>query len=148
MYCPKCGAQVAEGTSFCSSCGTNLAQPPPVYPNYPPSGSTPYNPAYYQQKSGALAVVLAFIIPGAGHLYAGKIIRGIVFMVAFYGLTIVTVVGMWSLLVSGTIVIGLFWFPVLMVIVEFVIWLFQIIDAYNVTRNYNAALLATGRAPW
>lgn len=69
-------------------------------------------------------------------------------MVAFYGLTIVTVVGMWSLLVSGTIVIGLFWFPVLMVIVEFVIWLFQIIDAYNVTRNYNAALLATGRAPW
>ena len=39
MYCPKCGASVAAGLAFCSTCGANLQtstpqQPPPVSPVY------------------------------------------------------------------------------------------------------------------
>ena len=26
-YCPNCGAQVQEGASFCTNCGSRLAQP-------------------------------------------------------------------------------------------------------------------------
>lgn len=148
MYCPKCGAQIADGSTFCSSCGTNLAQPPPAYPSYPPYGSAPYNPAYYQQKSGGLAVILAFVLPGAGHIYAGRILRGIAFMAAFFSIGIIIGIGWWATITTGTPGINLLWFSVLMIVISFVIWLFNMVDAYNVTKKYNAELLATGRAPW
>lgn len=150
MYCPRCGVQLAEGSTYCTSCGANLAQPPPVYPSNPPYGPAPYNPVFYQQKSGVLALVLAFIIPGAGHLYAGKFIRGIIFMASFYGLGILTFLGWWAIFVSGSLGGGwsLLGFSAIMIILAFVVWVFNMIDAYSVTKKYNAELVATGRAPW
>ena len=41
MNCPKCGTILADGSPFCSSCGTQLAPPPPQ-PYGMPMGGNPY----------------------------------------------------------------------------------------------------------
>jgi hypothetical protein len=39
-------------------------------------------------------------------------------------------------------------FTVIMAIVLFILWIYQLIDAYNVTKRFNSELMATGREPW
>jgi predicted amidophosphoribosyltransferase len=40
MYCSKCGANVPDGTAFCSACG----QPMPGFATSQPAGATPATP--------------------------------------------------------------------------------------------------------
>jgi len=155
MFCSKCGAQISEGAAFCSACGASAAQTqPPAYTYGQPYGGAPYSNVSYRQKSTGLAVLLGILFPGAGHLYAGKIVRGIVFIVAFFSLSVLTYVGWWFLLsgfdgsVPFTFTTGIIVFTVVMAIVILVIWVYQLIDAYNVTKRFNAELMATGREPW
>ena len=35
-----------------------------------------------------------------------------------------------------------------MAIVLMIVWIYQLIDAYTVTKRFNAELMATGREPW
>ena len=148
MYCPQCGKQLAEGAASCPSCGPNVAQPPPVYPYPQPYGGAPYNPVLYQQKSGGLAAVLALIIPGAGHLYAGKIAHGILFMAAVFGsIILIPLLNFYLVLGTGSF-FDILLFNLVLGIIIFVVWIFQIVDAYNWVKKYNAALMATGQAPW
>jgi uncharacterized RDD family membrane protein YckC len=53
MYCPKCGAQVAAGVSFCPTCGGNLqsAAPPPQ----PPQAAPAYAAAAYATSAPVTA---------------------------------------------------------------------------------------------
>ena len=46
MFCDKCGAQLAEGTKFCGSCGNVIAQP--EQPVQQPVYQQPVQPAYQQ----------------------------------------------------------------------------------------------------
>jgi|GEM_PF-1454019 len=42
MFCPNCGAEVAEGANFCPQCGQQVAQTPtPAEPNGQPQPTTP-----------------------------------------------------------------------------------------------------------
>ncbi len=50
-FCPKCGAQVAEGSQFCPSCGAQLvanqnSQPNPAQPQNNPYAQQGYAPGY------------------------------------------------------------------------------------------------------
>ena len=46
MNCPKCGTNLADGTPFCSSCGTQLNAPPPAQQVHgAPPGGSPWAPA-------------------------------------------------------------------------------------------------------
>ncbi|MHA1370090.1 MAG: hypothetical protein ACTSWN_14585 [Promethearchaeota archaeon] len=113
----------------------------PAYPPYSPQPPrcTPYQPPYHQnypipprypnapykpfkEKEPALAAILSVFIPGAGQMYAGKVGKGILILV----LTIVTS----------------------FIIVGFVIWIWNIFDAYSMAKRYNEEYLITGMPPW
>jgi TM2 domain-containing membrane protein YozV len=160
MYCPRCGTQIADGSTFCSSCGANLVQPPPpVYASPAPYGAQqPYGGIAYRRKSEGIALLLAILLPGAGHLYGGKIVKGIVIMLTFFAVPIVIYLA-WLLFFTpadftvdwpfGSIPnTNLIVFTVIMAIVLFILWIYQLIDAYNVTKRFNSELMATGREPW
>jgi len=96
MFCPKCGAQNADGAAFCSSCGNRLdAAPassmPPASAGMPSQGSA-------QGKSALVAAVLNLFF-GLGYLYLGyKKVLGvpaIVFVVL--ALVIYFIVGLFTI---------------------------------------------------
>ena len=79
-----------------------------------------------------LTIVLGFFgLGGIGHLYLGKIIKGIV----------LCIVGIILLVVTFMTV-----FIALIVLIPFA--LFVIYDAYRLCKRYNNDLEQTGRPPW
>ena len=42
MFCPKCGAQISDGVTFCAYCGTPV-QPTTAQPSNPQAPAAPYN---------------------------------------------------------------------------------------------------------
>jgi hypothetical protein len=64
MYCPKCGADNAEGAAYCTSCGASLAVAPATV--QPPSTAAAAQPT----KSPILAAILNFLF-GLGYVYLG-----------------------------------------------------------------------------
>lgn len=110
--------------------------PPPQPPQQPPQYGQP--PPQYQQpvqyaqpwrppgeKNNALAIVLAFLLPGLGHLYVGgkETERGIFLLVG-------AVVSIFLVL----ILIGIFAYIAL--------WIFGMIDANRAANEYNQQLYA------
>jgi len=64
VFCPKCGAQNADGAAFCSSCGASLsAVPQPASMGQTPGG----------QSSGKNPWIAAFLnlFFGLGYVYLG-----------------------------------------------------------------------------
>lgn len=146
MFCPNCGNSSTSGAKFCENCGTSLplgqqatpmdqqyAQAPPPYqaaPQYqaaPPYGQPMYGPV--PMKSTGIAVILAVLVPGLGHIYLGRIGEGIMYLILAF--------------VFGALIILLIGFILLPIL-----WIWQIYDAYNKANQYNAAVQQTGRAPW
>jgi TM2 domain-containing membrane protein YozV len=79
-----------------------------------------------------LTVVLGFFgLGGIGHIYLGKIIKGIVILIVGIILLIITI------LTSG---IGL------IVLIPYAIWV--VYDSYKLCKRYNNDLEQTGRPPW
>ena len=84
LFCGPCGAPVGSVTAtsttavtYCRACGNSL-DPRAVIClrcGVGTGGMTPYNPptalSGQQPKSSAVAILLSFIFPGAGHLYIG-----------------------------------------------------------------------------
>jgi TM2 domain-containing membrane protein YozV len=69
-FCSRCGAPIVVAeASFCKSCGAPVTTVPLV------RGDSGYNPV--------LALVLS-IVPGVGHIYRGKPMRGILW---FFGVS-------------------------------------------------------------
>ncbi len=69
------------------------------------------------KKSEAIALILSFLLPGLGQFYLGKIGRGLLFL-------------------FGTIIAALFTFG----FGGFVVWVWNIIDAYNLAKKHNLIL--------
>ena len=79
-----------------------------------------------------LTVALGWIgIGGIGHLYLGKIIKGIVILIVGVILLIITILSMG---------IGL------IVLIPYAIWV--VYDSYKLCKRYNNDLEQTGRPPW
>ncbi|MFX1519633.1 MAG: zinc-ribbon domain-containing protein [Promethearchaeota archaeon] len=148
IYCSKCGAMNTTESNFCVSCGASLAPPkeaipppsppPPTAP--PPPPPPPTDTAFYPaptqmtdaqlmtvRKNEALSVILTIVLAGLGHLYLGKIKRGLLFL-------IITII---------LITIGAF-----LLFIPTIIWyLYCIYDSYNLTKRYNEALFSLRRPP-
>ena len=134
-YCTNCGKEMPEGSRFCKYCGAQAATapvagtpPPPVpQPVYPTATQVYQEPL----KNEGIAALASVILPGAGQIYVGKVKRGIVLLVGYGVLGIV----------SATLFWFLFWVPMI------VAWAWNIYDAHKLAKQYNEAVRTTGRPP-
>jgi len=150
--CPKCGSQNEDPNRFCPKCGQPLVPNASAYPGNTGSNygyALPPYPGYVpNMKSGAVAVILAFIIPGVGHLYAGKIMRGIIILAVLNGLDILfTIVLYTSIMGADTLPLpSSTWLLIIVGFVAyFVAWVWQMYDAYKAVEEYNRNLAPTSR---
>jgi len=72
-------------------------------------------------KSPGLAAVLSFFFCGLGQIYNGQILKGLIFLVAYF-------ISWWMMY----IVIGFITTPIL--------WIWGIVDAYRVAQKINTAI--------
>ena len=134
MYCSHCEKDMPTNFIFCPVCGNA-----PTLQSQPTRQPLPQQTNYYQNnppitvqpKSEALAIVLSVLILGVGQMYLGKVGRGIGILV---GGIILGVIGI------ATYGIGF--------IAAIILFIWQVIDSYNLCRRYNSYLLQNGRPPW
>ncbi|GEM_PF-759383 len=101
MNCPYCGTPLVEGARFCGSCGSELPQEtPPAGPQARPSGPPPRPgppPRQTPPPQGAPDIkdpntaLLLELLPGLfmgtfgiGHLYLGRVGRGLLIMFGYW----------------------------------------------------------------
>ncbi len=150
-YCQNCGNEVQSGTRFCPECGANIQQD-----QYRQSHA---DQSYYQQpyskKDPTIATILAVVLGffglfGIGHIYVGRIARGIVLLIL--GLIIVPLfvfgaIFNFALFGSGGLGGG-----IVLIIFSAVIWfillIWQTFDAYSLAKEYNREVQMTGKEPW
>ncbi|MHA1552434.1 MAG: zinc-ribbon domain-containing protein [Candidatus Heimdallarchaeaceae archaeon] len=155
MYCNNCGTNLPEGTKFCTNCGADNAvaakpshaQPQQVTTQY--SGTQPYSPppTPYKTKEPIVALVLSwFVMMGIGHMYAGKVGKGIGLLVGGFVSAMIMSGGYFMLL--GFYEFG---FGLALIIIggisAIVIALYAHIDAYQTAKKYNLFLKTNGRPP-
>lgn len=144
-FCPNCGTPVHEGTLYCLKCGRSLTpfRPTEAY----------YTPLYKEKDPGTtvvLAVVLGLIgIMGIGHLYLGKVTRGIILLIL--GLAILPMIGSYFLYLIVSVESSIYSI-VAPVIIFIAVWLglliWQAYDACQLAKEYNLSIQTTGRPPW
>ena len=68
MNCPQCGASIADGATFCPSCGTAVAAPQPQNPYAQPATPVYAEPAAAPvvDKGSVGWAILGFLIPLVG----------------------------------------------------------------------------------
>lgn len=154
MYCNNCGTKLPESTRFCTNCGADSgvavkptqAQPQQVTTQY--SGTQPYSPppTPYKAKEPIIAVLLSWLLfMGSGHIYAGKISKGIGLMVG--GLASI------GIMYGGFFMLWTFDFGFVIALMIIggitvtVIALYAHIDAYRTAKKYNLFLQNNGRPP-
>ena len=114
-FCNGCGKQLDEGVKFCKSCGTKQDNRDP---------SLSHNSSIKSQDKTQSKVMLLAIIPGllgvcgCGHIYTGKVTRGIIFL--FAG---------WLILTTTLFTFGLSW------VLYVGLYIFQIIDAKKLQNS-------------
>jgi hypothetical protein len=117
--------------------------------------AAPNRTAYYMphaEKSVGIALVLGFFYAGLGHLYIGKLVRGLCIMM--FNLALAVTLIMVSFLVLNNDYLtydeagGLLLFLTLLTIPAFIIWLWNLFDVNNLTKKYNDGLRRTGDPPW
>ena len=125
MFCKKCGTDAGD-SEYCPNCGE------PMNGGVRPTGSQEnLNTAVMMnQKSEALALILSLIIPGVGEMYAGKVGKGVIILLL-------------AILSAALIMllIGFILYPI--------VWIYSMIDSYNLAKRYNALLVQNnGEPPW
>ena len=123
VYCRNCGENLpSENSSFCPGCGK-------------PQNNASAVTMAAQTKNAGTAIVIALIagilgFNGIGHMYIGKIGKGI------------------SLLVVGWIILALTIVFIPIGIIYIIFWLWQTYDVNSKTKYYNNFILNNGKTPW
>lgn len=145
MFCKKCGRDIGD-CRFCPMCGTDIAE------EWNRGGTPPFTTAYggshaHKKKSRRTAALLSFIYPGLGHIYLGRITRGLLFMlspvfIAFFAGWVFSITD--SMAVTG----GEELIPLAAFFLILVMWASGICSAYADAGFYNSELEHTGNPPW
>ena len=77
------------------------------------------------QKNPLIALLLSFLFPGVGQIYNGQMMKGIILLVAYFGIIFLA-------FILTFIVIGICLF-----IVPLAIWLYAMYDAYVTANKIN-----------
>ena len=147
MYCNHCQKDMLNDFKSCPVCGNppyGSPQTPQPPPPPPPQFNPPRQPnpqSYVSYKSEGTTLVLAivlglFMINGVGHLYVSKVGKGVAILI---GSIILAIAGF------ATIFFGV---GVILLIIYFIIFIWQIVDSRKLCQEYNNYLLNNGRPPW
>lgn len=153
-FCKQCGKEIPEGARFCPYCGADQGAyvPPP-----PQAG--------LETKNSGLAAVLALVLGffgiwGVGHIYVGKIGKGIALLIL--GIILQWVIGFFVFFgamffgfsygfmhrgIAGFL--GGFLVPIIIWgLITLAIFIWQVYDAYKLAKYYNEHVQRYGKAPW
>ncbi len=123
VFCRNCGGDLpSDNSSFCPVCGK------------PQNTATAITMAAQTKNIGsaiALALIAGIIgFNGMGHLYIGKIRRGIV------------------ILVIGWVILGITFLFVPFGIIYLIFWIWQAYEVNNKSKYYNQFIIKNGKTPW
>ena len=150
MFCPRCGNESRDEYHYCMHCGLNLREVrSPQYP-YPPYRPQPGIYPIPDRKDPDIATILALLpgligIMGIGHLYVGKMMPGLLFLLL--GIIL-------GSLAVGTAFLGFmtmgagFILTAIILVVYLIILIFQTLEANKLAKHYNDQVVRYGRAPW
>jgi len=113
MYCAKCGKLNDDATTFCKSCGSQIA----------PAGGASQVIVAREEKSPAIALILSFLFAGLGQIYNDEMKKG-VWIIILHAISIGLIV----------LVIGLITTPA--------IWIWSMVDAYKTAAKINHRTLS------
>jgi TM2 domain-containing membrane protein YozV/predicted RNA-binding Zn-ribbon protein involved in translation (DUF1610 family) len=159
-YCGNCGVYLenlnSKENNKCPKCGIEFQ---PVEPIRNPSTPATSIVEQLPYKSPGTAALIAFIgglfgLLGVGHIYVGKIGKGI-------GILITGFVIAFLLIIMVVFLQGIFFFEVdesssagvaiimfTFGIVYLVLWIWQIFNARKMARKFNESVRTTGKEPW
>jgi len=145
MYCHKCGKELDEDAVYCSYCGASVDGSTDATDR-----TTHYIP--YPGKSVGTALVLGFFFSGLGHLYIGKLARGLCIMMIEIALTVATVMTSSSVLNNDYLTydefVGVMIFTLLLTIPAFILLVWNLFDVNKLAKEYNDCIRRTGTPPW
>jgi uncharacterized membrane protein len=142
-FCANCGAQLAEGTTFCGSCGAAVGGAAPAEPGAP--ASTAASTGMSSNVAGLLTYILGFI---TGIIFLviepyknDKFVRFHAFQSIFFN---VALVAFWIVFTILSTILGIISFGILGIVmaliglvlslVILVYWIFLMYKAYNNER--------------
>ena len=160
-FCRKCGKEIETEARFCKFCGGNQGAAP-IQPTVPP---TPSSTIGLETKNSGFAAVLALLLGffglwGVGHIYVGKLTKGIVLLAlgVFFEWVIGISIGVGFFGSIFVEISDLYYFRytpvalILGIIMWFAItiggWVWQVYDAYHLAKSYNQYVQQHRRAPW
>lgn len=169
VYCTKCGNEITSNSHFCPNCGTKVEevekdrfcgrcgkQLPPQAQTCPNCGKFVSQARQEQNtnqqrlvrpvewKSESITLLLSILlglfgIQGVGHMYVGKIGKGVVILIGSIVLFVIAI----ALTITGIgAIIGI---PLIIMYIVMFIW--QILDARKLCQQYNEHLERHGRPP-
>jgi len=122
-FCSNCGAPTTPLTELCVKCGARVVGRAHQATQKEMKGNKSVGIAT------CLAIFVGLFLFGFGQIYAGRVGKGLAFLFAglIIDITATLLILSWSFLVGG----------ILLSIVSFGIWLWQIFDARESVREYN-----------
>lgn len=138
VFCGKCGKPSSNENEFCSKCGSPLKN----------KSKLTSNPNTYQRpvewKSESITLLLSILlglfgIQGVGHIYVGKIGKGVGILI---GSIILFALAIFLTATGIGAIVGI---P--MIIGYLIMFIWQIIDSRNLCREYNQYLEQNQRPP-
>lgn len=145
-FCPRCGKEVPQNARFCANCGFDMSRAGLSVPGGESSQVPPQPQMTYgfqvQGKDTTITVLLALLpgligLFGIGHIYVGQTQKGLIWLVIGIVLAVLAFIG------SFFFICGI---PFL--IIGFVLWIYQTLEADKLARQYNDVLQRTGQPPW
>ena len=166
VYCSKCGNKITDDSSFCKNCGTKIKNETenkfcgkcgkPIssgrYCTHCGSNTSGIISESTQRigrpvewKSESVTLLLSILlglfgIQGVGHMYVGKIGKGIAILIGSIILIVFALVSMMSII---GIALG-----AILLIVYFIVFIWQIIDSRKLCQEYNEYMEKNNKAPW
>lgn len=109
--CPYCGAELYVNAIVCSHCGSMVG-----------------NSSFFKSKNQTFAIILSFLVPGAGQLYLGFRKTGLTFLLlTYFGIPLfMFIVFFFFFLLQFFILGGILLFS--LIILELLIWLYNVYD--------------------